>query len=615
MEHNVDCLAPCDNILGETSHISCIHHSNGWYNCLCLDKFQFGFVPLGNKDAFSCEHALESNTIYSYLELFQLLKDSPLPNCMGYRVPVPSTMNISAWEVHLQNYYDKQLIDFLKYGFPLDMVHNAIIDSKFIDNHPTAGQYPQDIGKYIHKEIQHHAILGPFDKPPITGLHCSPMLTRPKPGGASRRVIVDLSWPKLASVNHNIASDIYMDTPFKLIFPTIDDIVNRIIALKGNCLLYKVDIRRAFRILKLDPRDIAYTGLKWQGKYYVDTSVPFGYRHGSVCCQRVTDAIRYIMYTKGIDHLFNYIDDFIGVDEPAVVHSNFQTLLSIMAELGIPISEEKLFPPSEEVPCLGILINIITGTLSIPDDKLHEINQKCLGWGSKNKATKKQLQSLVGSLIYIHKCVKPARLFVNRILAVLKLAPAKGYINLTQDFGKDIAWFNAFLLQFNGRIFFSKELQKPINNVFLDASLVGLGGVWNNKVYQCLVPIIDLNYNVSIVHFEMINILLALRLWASEFNSKCLHVYCDNSAVVSILNTGKGLDPLLLAMARNIWLLVATQDIDLTVLHIPGKHNNIADLLSRWHLPGTDRNKLHSYVPDPQWQLVPTELTHIDHNI
>ena len=136
--------------------------------------------------------------------------------------------------------------------------------------------------------------------------------------------------------------------------------------------------------------------------------------------------------------------------------------------------------------------------------------------GLKNKATKKQLQSLVGSLIYIHKCVKPARLFVNRILAVLKLAPAKGYINLTQDFGKDIAWFNAFLLQFNGRTFFSKELQKPINNVFLDASLVGLGGVWNNKVYQCLVPIIDLNYNVSIVHFEMINILLALRLWAPD---------------------------------------------------------------------------------------------------
>ena len=111
------------------------------------------------------------------------------------------------------------------------------------------------------------------------------------------------------------------------------------------------------------------------------------------------------MHTKGIEHLFNYTDDFIGVDEPAVVHSHFQTLLSIMVELGIPISEEKLFPPSEEVPCLGILINVVTGTLSIPDDKLHQINHKCFNWGTKNTATKKQLQSLIGSLIYIHKCV------------------------------------------------------------------------------------------------------------------------------------------------------------------------------------------------------------------
>ena len=132
-----------------------------------------------------------------------------------------------------------------------------------------------------------------------------------------------------------------------------------------------------------------------------------------------------------------------------------------MAELGIPISEDKLFPPSEKVPCLGILINIITGTLSIPDDKLHQINQKCLSWGSKNKATKKQLQSLVGSLIYIHKCVKPARLFVNRILAVLKMAPDKGYINLTQEFNKDIAWFNAFLLHLMAELSFPKNCKNP----------------------------------------------------------------------------------------------------------------------------------------------------------
>ena len=76
-------------------------------------------------------------------------------------------------------------------------------------------------------------------------------------------------------------------------------------------------MQRAFRHLKLDPRDIKYTGLLFDDKYYVDTYVPFGYRHGSMCMQRVTDAIRQIMSQRGF-YVFDYIDDLIGCDPPEV---------------------------------------------------------------------------------------------------------------------------------------------------------------------------------------------------------------------------------------------------------------------------------------------------------
>ena len=604
------------NISGISFTDECVHDSNSWFNCLCIKKFQFGFIPQGHIAAFptgNTVHDHKHHKYTSYLELFHALRGNRIPNCMGARIPVPTSMNIGAWEYHLRNYYDPQLIDFLKYGFPIDLVSKPEIDNVFVRNHPTATQYPMDVNQYITKETQHKAILGPFSVSPITGIHCSPMLTRPKPGADSRRVIVDLSWPKMGSINHNVASDIYMGTPFKLKFPTIDDIVNRIISFKGKCLLYKVDIRRAFRILKLDPQDIAFTGLQWQGKFYVDTSIPFGYRHGSVCCQRVTDAVRYIMHTQGVQHLFNYIDDFIGVDYPAVADSHFQKLLHIMAQLGIPISEEKLFPPSTEVPCLGILINTSKGSLRIPDEKLNEVNLKCIKWASKSTATKKQLQSLVGSLIYIHKCVKPARLFVNRILATLRESPEQGCIQLSQEFKKDIAWFNSFLVHFNGRTFFSKGFIQPVTNIYLDACLVGLGGVWNQQVYQCLVP--TFNCAVSIVHYEMINILVALRLWVRDLNGKRLVIHCDNAAVVSILNTGKGQDSLLLAIARNVWLCAANSDIDLTLVHIPGKNNIIADLLSRWQILGTNRNNLYVHIPKPKWQKIVDEFMHIDFDI
>ena len=53
-------------------------------------------------------------------------------------------------------------------------------------------------------------------------------------------------------------------------------------------------------------------------------------------------------------------------------------------------------------------------------------------------ATKNQLQTLVGKLIYIHRCVKPARLFINQILFVLCNAPANCHITRPIGFYKDI---------------------------------------------------------------------------------------------------------------------------------------------------------------------------------
>lgn len=107
---------------------------------------------------------------------------------------------------------------------------------------------------------------------------------------------------------------------------------------------------------------------------------------------------------------------------------------------------------------LGINVNVETGIISIPEEKLGEIVDICASWGHKSKTHRRALQSLVGSLLYIHKCVKPARLFVNRILATLREAPNEGFIELSPAFHRDIAWFNSFLPSFNGQIYFNKHL-------------------------------------------------------------------------------------------------------------------------------------------------------------
>ena len=57
--------------------------------------------------------------------------------------------------------------------------------------------------------------------------------------------------------------------------------------------------------------------------------------------------------------------------------------------------------------------------MSIPPAKLNEIIDICSKWTSKKYCTKRQLQSLLDNLLYISKCVKASRFYLNRLLDVL----------------------------------------------------------------------------------------------------------------------------------------------------------------------------------------------------
>ena len=131
-------------------------------------------------------------------------------------------------------------------------------------------------------------------------------------------------------MNDFVSPDSYMGAPFKLKFPSIDVITDHIQMLKGKCLLYKIDLQRAFRHLKLDPVDINKTRMQFEGQYYVDTSVLFGFRHGSVCMQRVTDSIR-AMNKNGYFNM-NDIDDLIGCDPLEVAWKAFRFVHKLIVD-------------------------------------------------------------------------------------------------------------------------------------------------------------------------------------------------------------------------------------------------------------------------------------------
>ena len=160
-------------------------------------------------------------------------------------------------------------------------------------------------------------------------------------------------------------------------------------------------------------------------------------------------------------------------------------------------------------------------------------------WQNKRFTSKQQLQSLLGNLLYIHKCVKPARIFVNRMLDVLRQNYGKRSITLNVEFMRDVRWFVKFVDRYNGISYFDHKVVAA--TIELDACLTGFGGRWGNLVYH--VPIRKNYMNLAITQLETLNTLVAVRLFAAYWHRKTVHIKCDNLAAVQVLTSGKTRDP------------------------------------------------------------------------
>ena len=104
--------------------------------------------------------------------------------------------------------------------------------------------------------------------------------------------------------------------------------------------------------------------------------------------------------------VFSYVDDLIGCIPVREANKAFQFLLDVLQDLNFLISDKKFMQPTTICNCLGIIVNTENHTISVPEDKIPEIFEKCNNVLSARNITKRQLQSLLGSIMFIHKCVK-----------------------------------------------------------------------------------------------------------------------------------------------------------------------------------------------------------------
>ena len=138
----------------------------------------------------------------------------------------------------------------------------------------------------------------------------------------------------------------------------------------------------------------------------------------------------------------------------------------------------------------------------------------------------------------------------------------------------------------------------------------GCGGWHDRQWFQLAWDERTVNWYIAAK--ELVPIIMAAVLWGQKWKGNRVVARCDNTAVVTVLNSRYAKDVVLMRMLRCLFFVEAHFQFFLTVSHIPGVHNDLADDLSRNRLPSFLRKMpnvdcIPSIIPHSllQWLLHP----------
>ncbi|CAG2206304.1 unnamed protein product [Mytilus edulis] len=119
-----------------------------------------------------------------------------------------------------------------------------------------------------------------------------------------------------------------------------------------------------------------------------------GLRSAAYICQRVTNAVSFILDAHYDLQIVNYLDDLAGCDVQEKAFDAYAILGEVLDNCGLEESIEKAAPPSTSMVFLGILFDTVSCTLSIKD-RLEEILYLVKSWLQKERCSLRDLQSLL----------------------------------------------------------------------------------------------------------------------------------------------------------------------------------------------------------------------------
>ena len=279
-----------------------------------------------------------------------------------------------------------------------------------------------------------------------------------------------------------------------------------------------------------------------------------------------------------------YLDDSLLVGYSYTeCKSNIVDTTNLLTNLGLcPHEDKSVTIPTQIIQHLGFVLNSIDMTVSLTEGKISTLTQIAQLVLSKSEMPIRLVAKLIGHMVSCFPGVEFGELFYRQ-LEIEKSASLKSKkgnfdanMSLSEKARSDIQWWisNAHLSK------------KVINHggidftMSTDASLLGWGASLENTTAGEQWSNVEREHLIN--YLELKAVLLGLQSLCNRVSKCHIKVLTDNTTAVAYLRNMGGTRSILCNdMAREIWLWCKEKQIWLSVSHIPGADNVLADKASR----------------------------------
>ena len=202
----------------------------------------------------------------------------------------------------------------------------------------------------------------------------------------------------------------------------------------------------------------------------------------------------------------------------------------------------------------------------------------------------RDLLSVIGSLTFACRAIAPGRAFLRRLHDLTSgISNPNHKVRLTREARKDLTAWLEFFHVFNGTLSFLPVdwTSSDVLNLFSDASGFAFSAVFRDAWLQGIFP--DTQHDDHISVKELLPIVLAVRVWSHLLRDSRILFFTDNTAVVEVINKQTSKHPPLMLLVRQLVVTCLQFNIAFRAKHIPGKHNQLADMISRLQMDSARR--------------------------